>query len=63
MTMTDSAKLKITLVRSAIGGTERQRATLRGLGLTRRGRTVEVADTPEAQGRIRRVAHLVQVVR
>lgn len=59
--MTAHSMLKLTLVRSAIGGTERQRATLRGLGLTRRGRSVEVADTPEAQGRIRRVAHLIVV--
>jgi len=59
--MADSDKLKITLVRSAIGGTERQRATLRGLGLTRRGRSVLVTDTPEAQGRIRKVSHLIVV--
>lgn len=59
--MTDAKTLKVTLVRSAIGSNERQRATLRGLGLTRRGRTVEVKDTPEAQGRIRKVAHLVEV--
>lgn len=59
--MSDTQTLKITLVRSAIGGTARQRATLRGLGLMRRGRTVEVADTPEAQGRVRLVAHLIQV--
>lgn len=59
--MSDTQTLKVTLVRSAIGGTERQRATLRGLGLMRRGRTVQVADTPQAQGRLRLVAHLVQV--
>ncbi len=59
--MADGRQLTVTLVRSAIGSTERQRATLRALGLTRRGKTVTVKDTPEAQGRIRQVAHLVGV--
>ena len=53
--------LKVTLVRSPIGCTERQRATLRGLGLTRRGRTAIVQDNVASRGRIRRVNHLVEV--
>lgn len=59
--MAEGSILKVTLVRSAIGSTERQRATLRALGLTRRGKTVSVTDTPEARGRLRKVAHLVGV--
>jgi len=59
--MTTGNMLKVTLIRSAIGSTERQRATLRALGLMRRGKTVLVKDTPEAQGRIRKVSHLVGV--
>ena len=59
--MADASTIKVTLVRSAIGSTERQRATLRALGLTRRGKTVSVKDTPEARGRLRQVAHLVGV--
>jgi len=53
--------LRVTLTGSAIGGTERQRATLRCLGLGRRGSHALVADSPQARGRIRAVAHLVQV--
>jgi large subunit ribosomal protein L30 len=53
--------LKITLVRSPIGQTERQRATLRGIGLTRVGRTVVRSDTAPLRGMIEKVQHLVKV--
>jgi large subunit ribosomal protein L30 len=53
--------LRLTLTGSAIGGTERQRATLRCLGLGKRGSRALVADTREARGRIRTVAHLINV--
>ena len=53
--------LKVTQVRSAIGTQQRQRDTLRSLGLRRRGRTVIVRDTPATRGRIHAVAHLVKV--
>jgi large subunit ribosomal protein L30 len=53
--------VKVTLVRSANGTTERQRGTLRSLGLRRVGRTVEVRDTPQARGMVHRVRHLVRV--
>ncbi len=59
--MANPSTIKVTLVRSAIGSNERQRATLRALGLTRRGKTVTVQDTAEARGRLRKVAHLVGV--
>jgi large subunit ribosomal protein L30 len=53
--------LRVTLAGSEIGGTERQRATLRCLGLGKRGSQSLIADTPQARGRIRAVAHLIQV--
>lgn len=62
--MTDPSRgrvLKITLVRSEIGCVRRQRETLRGLGLTYRGKTVLRHDSPSLQGRLRKVAHLVEV--
>lgn len=59
--MAEPGMLKLTLKRSPIGGTQRQRQTLRGLGLTRVGRTVIVHDTAPNQGRIRAVAHLIEV--
>ncbi len=53
--------VRITLTGSEIGCTRRQRETLRGLGLTRRGRTVQRHDTPSLQGMITKVAHLIEV--
>jgi large subunit ribosomal protein L30 len=59
--MADAGKIKLRLVGSPIGQTERQRRTLRGLGLTRMGRTVLIADTPAVRGMIEKVRHLVKV--
>lgn len=59
--MAEPAMLKVTLRRSAIGSTQRQRQTLRGLGLTRVGKTVIVRDGETTRGRIRAVAHLIEV--
>jgi large subunit ribosomal protein L30 len=53
--------LKITLTGSAIGCTERQRETLRGLGLRRREHPAIVKDSPAVRGMVRKVAHLVRV--
>ena len=55
------AELKVTQVKSKIGGTRGQRETLRSLGLRRIGHTVEVRDTPQARGMVHRVRHLVKV--
>ncbi len=54
-------KVKLTLTGSPIGCVERQRMTLRGLGLTRVGKTVQVEKTPATLGMIKKVAHLVRV--
>jgi large subunit ribosomal protein L30 len=53
--------IKATLRRSAIGTSPRQRATLRGLGLTRIGQAVILKDAPTVRGMLRAVAHLVAV--
>ncbi|MFC7329382.1 50S ribosomal protein L30 [Marinactinospora rubrisoli] len=55
------AKLKITQVRSKIGGKQNQRDSLRSLGLGRIGRSVVREDRPEVRGQINVVAHLVTV--
>ena len=55
------AKLKITQVRSAIGCTEPQRATLRSLGLHRIRHEVLQDDKPEIRGMINKITHLVTV--
>jgi large subunit ribosomal protein L30 len=53
--------LKITQVRSAIGQTGRHRGTLRALGLGKIGRTAEHEDSPQLQGMLRQVRHLVRI--
>lgn len=55
------ARLKVTQVRSAIGGTHNQRATLRTLGLRRINDSAVREDRPEVRGMIRTVTHLVTV--
>ena len=56
-----ASKLKVTLVRSGIGRPEKQKATLKGLGLTRMQKTVTLEDTAAIRGMIRKVQHLVRV--
>jgi large subunit ribosomal protein L30 len=53
--------LKITQVKSRIGGKQYQRETLRTLGLKRIGQSVVREDRPEVLGMIQTVRHLVTV--
>lgn len=55
------AELKVTQVKSVIGGTDVQRDTMRSLGLKRIGDSVTREDRPEVLGMIRVVSHLVTV--
>ncbi|GAA1193379.1 large subunit ribosomal protein L30 [Brevibacterium paucivorans] len=55
------AKLKITQVKSKIGGKENQRQTLRTLGLRKLHDTVVKEDRPEIRGMVNTVSHLVTV--
>ena len=54
-------QLKVTQVKSKIGGTSAQRDTLRSLGLRRIGQVVLKPDRPEFRGMIKTVRHLVTV--
>lgn len=54
-------KLQVHLRRSIIGCTERQRATVRGLGLTKPYQTRVLENTPAVRGMVAKVLHLVQV--
>lgn len=54
-------QLKVKLVRSASGSTERQRLTLLGLGLKKMHTPRILADTPAIRGMINKVNHLVCV--
>ena len=53
--------LTIKQVRSANGSNPNQKATLKALGLGKIGRLVERKDSPQLQGQIRVVSHLVEV--
>lgn len=54
-------RIQITLIKSPIGYSEKQKRTVRALGLRRVRQTVEVADTPAVRGMIAKVPHLVEV--
>lgn len=60
--MASSKKIRVQQIKSVIGYNQRQRATVRGLGLRRIRHIVEVEDTPATRGMINKVSHLVHVV-
>jgi large subunit ribosomal protein L30 len=55
------SKVKITQVKSGIDRPERQKRTLKALGLNKMHATVEKEVTPQIQGMITKVLHLVKV--
>ena len=55
------SSLRITQVRSSVGQSTRHRRTLRALGLGKIGRTAEHQDSPQLQGMLRQIRHLVRV--
>ena len=57
----DTAWLRVTQVKSAIGTKPKHRGTLRALGLRGVGRTNVLPDRPEIRGMLARVPHLVDV--
>jgi len=58
----DKRRLRITQIKSTIGQSPRHRGTMRALGLTRIGRSVEQDGASSVvQGMLRKVAHLVKV--
>jgi len=54
--------IKIKLVRSAINRTQRQKDTVKALGLRRMNHIVEKEATPQVLGMVAKVQHLVEVV-
>ena len=55
------SSVAIKQIRSANGTDPKQKATLRALGLGRIGKAVERKDSPQLQGQLRVVSHLVEV--
>ncbi|MBI2954212.1 MAG: 50S ribosomal protein L30 [Chloroflexi bacterium] len=54
-------KVRITWVKSAIGYSKDQKATIEALGLRRLNHSVEQPDTPSIRGMINKVRHLLEV--
>ncbi len=55
------AKVKITQIRSLISRPEKQRRTIKALGLGKINRSVEIELTPQVAGMIRKVNHLISI--
>ncbi len=53
------SQIKVTLVRGLAGQTQRQRLTVKGLGLKKLHQTVVLEDTPSIRGMVAKVSHLV----
>jgi large subunit ribosomal protein L30 len=56
-----SESIKVTLVKSGIGRKKKIRETLKGLGLTKMNKTVQLKNTPAVRGMIAKVSFLVKV--
>ena len=53
--------IKITLTKSTIGASPKQRKVVEALGLKKMQHSVELADTPQTRGAVAKVSHLVTV--
>jgi large subunit ribosomal protein L30 len=54
-------KIKITLIKSPIDRPDRQKETLKALGLNKMNATREVEATPQILGMVRKVEHMISV--
>ena len=57
----DMKKIKVTQVRSIIDRPERQKRTMKALGLRKLNASVEVEATPQILGMVTKVNHLIKV--
>ena len=58
-----SNTIKIKLVRSLFGCSEKQRNVVRGLGLTKRDQVVEHSESATIMGMVNKVSHLLEIVK
>jgi large subunit ribosomal protein L30 len=56
-----AAQIKITQIKSQIKRPQKQKDTLLALGLGKINRTRIVEDTPQTQGMIHKVAHMLSI--
>ena len=57
----DQKTLRITLVKSPIGSSQKQKDTVRSLGLSKINQVVEKPNTPQIRGMVAKIQHLVTV--
>ncbi len=57
-----SNTLRVKLIKSAIGRSQKQRKVLKGLNLNRLNKMVNLKDTREIRGMIEKVSHLVEII-
>ncbi len=55
--------IRIRWVRSAIAAPVKHKKIVRGLGLTHLNQIVEREDTPAVRGMVKKIPHLVEIVR
>ncbi len=60
---TTSKKIRLQWVRSAIAAPEKHKKVIKGLGFTRLNQVVEREDTPSVRGMVKKVPHLVHIVK
>lgn len=53
--------IRVTLIKSPIGFTKDQKATVRALGLHRMHQTIEHKDTPALRGMLTKIVHLLKI--
>ena len=58
---TAEKSLRVTLVKSPIGYTKDQKATVRALGLRKMNQTVEHKDNPAVRGMLNKISHLIRI--
>jgi large subunit ribosomal protein L30 len=62
MAKTELKQIKIKLVKSLIGASDKQRRVVAGLGLTKQDQVVEHYNSATILGMINKAPHLVQIV-
>jgi len=55
------AKIKVTQIKSGIGSTKRQKRTLEALGIKKLHNTVELEASPQVEGMVNKVKHLLRI--
>ena len=57
------ATIKVKQIKSRIGAPVDQKRTLQALGLRKISQVVEIEDTPSNLGKVRKVHHLVEIIK